>query len=284
MRIARVFPRKTNMTPTDPDAYIGMPGLYTPEYDEIHISVTFTWDLPRAEILAENWDRFGRVRVGGPALNDKGGDFEPGRFLRPGVTITSRGCPNRCKFCFVPGREGKIRELPIRPGNTIQDNNLLACSDSHIQKVFQMLRSQRQVEFAGGLEASRVTDAIVDELSALKIRQIWLAFDRPSAETALVRAVEKLRRVFSRDKIRCYVLIGGEGDTIPAAESRLEKAWDIGTLPYAMRYQKATVTNKEKYLSTDPAWAKLKHIWSRPAITKKINKQRIRDGKIREKI
>ena len=37
-----------------------------------------------------------------------GTEFVPGRFLAKGVTITSRGCPRRCPFCFVPGREGAL--------------------------------------------------------------------------------------------------------------------------------------------------------------------------------
>ncbi len=42
MKLARVFARRTNMCPTDQDAYFGEPELYMPKYDEIHISVTFT--------------------------------------------------------------------------------------------------------------------------------------------------------------------------------------------------------------------------------------------------
>ena len=36
--IARVFPRRTNATPTDPLAFIGYPGLFPPEVDAVHVS------------------------------------------------------------------------------------------------------------------------------------------------------------------------------------------------------------------------------------------------------
>ena len=48
---ARVFPTQTNMTPTDTDAYYGPPDLFTPRYDQVLISATFSWDRPRAQ----NW-------------------------------------------------------------------------------------------------------------------------------------------------------------------------------------------------------------------------------------
>jgi hypothetical protein len=51
MKIARVFPTRTSMTPTDPDAYVGLPDLFTPQYDEVHISVAFTWDIPKVQDL-----------------------------------------------------------------------------------------------------------------------------------------------------------------------------------------------------------------------------------------
>ena len=53
MRIARVFPTKTSMSPTDPLAFFGAPTLdaIAAEPDEVHISVTFSWDLEKADEL-----------------------------------------------------------------------------------------------------------------------------------------------------------------------------------------------------------------------------------------
>ena len=127
--IARVFPRRTSFSPVDSDCYFDMPGLFTPDYDEVHISCVFTWDKQWAHELAGAWQHKAKViKVGGPAFNDSGNGFTPGLYLREGVTITSRGCPNSCSWCLVSGREGKLRELDVKPGNIIQDNNILACS------------------------------------------------------------------------------------------------------------------------------------------------------------
>ena len=120
MRVLRVFPRRTKGTPTDDLAVVGPPGLFLSDVDEVHVSVTFTWDIEEGHRLRDVWDRFypGRVKIGGPALGSHGDEFVPGRYLRAGYTITSRGCPNRCPWCLVPGREGRLRELnPIAPGH-----------------------------------------------------------------------------------------------------------------------------------------------------------------------
>ena len=58
--IARVFPRKTTMTPDDDMVFFGPPPLLIlPEIDEVHISVAFTYDKEKAEYLADAWEVVG---------------------------------------------------------------------------------------------------------------------------------------------------------------------------------------------------------------------------------
>ena len=71
MSIARVFPTKTSMVPTDKDAYFDAPDMFTPQYDEVHVSVTFTWDIQKAKYLAHQWfDKAPKVLIGGVAISD----------------------------------------------------------------------------------------------------------------------------------------------------------------------------------------------------------------------
>ena len=261
------------MTPDDEDAYIGEPPLGCPEYDEVHISVCFTWDIDKSHYLAGQWKPYGKIRIGGPALDNSLGDFIPGRYIKKGVTITSRGCPNKCWFCLVPGRnDGRLTELPVKPGRIVQDDNLLACSKKHIEAVFDMLKNQSQIEFSGGLEAARFTQGIAEKLGGLRVRHIWLAYDFPGDEGALRYAIEKLKPYFKRRQIRCYVLIGYPGDTLNKAKKRLRLAWRMGTLPFAMRYRKPVRSFNHSFVFHERPWNILTRQWSRPKIIKSMMK------------
>jgi hypothetical protein len=100
--IIRVFPRKTSLTPNDPLAYVGDPPLWRPEADEVHVSVTFTWDIEEGQRLKEAWAQYYPVvKIGGPAFASETNDFEVGKYVKPGVTFTSRGCNNHCPWCLV---------------------------------------------------------------------------------------------------------------------------------------------------------------------------------------
>lgn len=261
MRIARVFPTQTRMSPLDNDAYFGSPGLFTPEYDRVHISVAFTWDLEHAEWLRDQWEHIAPVKIGGPAINGEGNGFVPGKYVREGVTITSRGCPNRCPWCFV---RKPLKELKIYPGNNIADNNLLACSDRHIDKVFNMLKDQRAIKFSGGLEASRITVKMAERIRNLSLNQLWIAYDQEDEFHTVKKAFEILTRYFKRDKLGCYVLIGFRDDTMDRAEGRLRQILEIGGLPFAMLYR-----NKAgEWPQPEKEWRKLQREWLRPAIVR----------------
>jgi len=106
MKIARVFPRITKATPMDELSFYDCPPMFELDADEVHISVVFSYDMKHAEWLAEQWQGTGLpVKMGGPSFNEPGGEFIPGRYVKEGYTITSRGCLNNCWFCEVPKRE-----------------------------------------------------------------------------------------------------------------------------------------------------------------------------------
>lgn len=263
MGIIRVFPRKTNATPIDDLAFYDEPGLFPPEADEIHVSVTFDYDIEKAYRLSDAWSKIGDVKIGGPAIRKYSDDFVPGMYLKPGYVITSRGCPNNCWFCDVRKREGDIQELPITSGWNVLDSNLLACSDLHIEKVFAMLERQKQpVQFTGGLEAKRLTDKHVAMLWDLRPKQMFFAYDTPDDLEPLIEAGKKLRYAdFTRSHLRCYVLIGYPKDTFEAAEKRLIQVWTVGFMPMAMLWRNQAGKVRHN-------WSHFQKIWSRPAIIK----------------
>jgi len=264
-RIARVFPRRTRATPDDPLAFTAFPKKKDiPEVDEVHISVTFTYDLPKAETQEKEWRALGiPVRIGGPALGQPGGNFTPGMYLKKSYVITSRGCNNHCWFCAVPKREGSLRELPITEGWNVLDDNLLGCSENHIRAVFSMLKSQpERPVFTGGLEAKLLRPWHVDLLREVKTKRMFFAYDTLDDYEPLIQAGRLLRDggfTKASHSAKCYVLIGYPGDTITAAETRLRQAWAAGFLPFAMLYR-----DKDGKVNTD--WSRFQRAWVRPEI------------------
>lgn len=181
-KVIRIFPSRTKATPDDTDVRIkALHPTNKDEADEVHVSVAFTWDIPTAEKIAENWRHVAPVTIGGPAYNNPGGDFVPGMYLKKGYVITSRGCPNRCWFCNVPKREGfRLRELPVTEGHILTDDNLLACSTDHIEAVFNMLSRQKErPQFTGGLEAKLLTPYYAKRLYELRPKSVYFAYDTP---------------------------------------------------------------------------------------------------------
>ena len=259
--IIRVFPQRTSYTPVDDMAFVGLPPIVIPEHREVHVSCTFTWDRAWARELAFQWE--GRtdkpVRWGGPAFWSPGAGCLPGMYLKPNIIFTTRGCENSCPWCIVPHLEGRLVELPVVPGNIIQDNNFLQACRAHKEKVFDMLKGQRGICFKGGLQASLVDEHFVEAVRGLRIKELWLACDTEAALEGFRRACGKLVKAgFTREKIKCYVLIG---EDMVKDEARLQAVYEAGAMPFAQLYRNFSDT-KTVYSAE---WNAFARSWQRPA-------------------
>jgi hypothetical protein len=279
-RPIRVFPERNKWTPNDEWAFIGEPPMFRPgnENTPVMVSCTFTWWRRRAEQIANSWRMFYRnVQVGGPAYDDPGGEFTPGRFLKEGCTITTRGCPKKCGWCKVPFSEGDLRNLQIKPGWIVQDNNLLASSlpslnysereaRAHFEGVFNMLREQKPAKsFNGGLDKHYLKPWHVPFFDSISIHELWWAADVPD-DYKWLRRVKELFGHMPKDKMRCYTMIGYEGETLSEAEKRIETVYELGFMPFSQLYQPPTADKPTKIYS--PEWKAVNRKWSRPAIYK----------------
>jgi hypothetical protein len=274
MRLIRVFPRRTKATPDDPLVYVGGPD-HRAEADEVHIDCTFTADMPKAEMLAEFWKHVAPVKLGGVAYEGDrpatdGLEFTAGRYIKPGYTFTSRGCPRKCWFCDVWKRRPQATPIPQFPdGWNILDDNLLSCSEAHVRAVFAMLARQgRRVEFTGGLEALALQDYQVGLLADLKPRpNCFFAYDPGDPFETLKSAADRMIAAgftARAHRLRAYVLIGYPKDTFALAEKRLVQMLGIGFTPHAMLWD-PTKPSAEKYRPA-PEWKKFQRLWARPAI------------------
>lgn len=266
--IARVFPRRTKATPNDEMAFVGsLPRKIkknNPGIEQVNISVTFTYDIPKAEALYKSWSKLGvPVEMGGPAFGDRFGDFTPGMYLKPGYTFTSRGCNNHCWFCSVWRDCGGLRELDIKDGWNILDDNILGTSESHFRSVIEMLKRQPEKPiFTGGIEAKILKPWQAELMKEAKTKRLYCAYDTPDDYEPLVEAGRIFRNAgftTASHVLSCYVLIGYKGDTFQNAEKRLIDTIRAGFVPYAMLY-------RDKQGQVDPVWRAFQREWCRPQI------------------
>jgi len=233
----------------------------------LYASVVFSWqlkDVPKEAI------------VGGPAAKVAGlnTDDIPGVLWRhnPDACFTTRGCIRKCKFCAVPKAEGNFQELAninLRP--IICDNNFLASSRKHFDKIIDGLKSFEGVDFNQGLDHRLLTSYHAHRLAELHTYVIRLAWD--NSKDNPFPAIDLLRKAgFSKNRIRLYVLIGYD-DTPDDALFRLQTLKDSGYMPNPMRYQPINTPKKNSYISanwTDGELKRYMKYWARLRYTGSI--------------
>jgi len=219
----------------------------------LHVSVPFTWNLPAVRRRLSQRDfRWDSARVGGPAVDLMPdyladlADLEVGGALdgvlqrvNPRATRTTTGCVRACGFCGV-GRgliePGGLRELADWPDLPIVcDNNLLAASIDHFDRVIDRLIPHGWADFNQGLDAHFLTPYHARRLAEIPKVMVRLAADapigRPTADWT--RALELLLDAgLPKSRIRSYCLIGfGAGPEEAWARCRAVEAAGVKPLP-----------------------------------------------------
>jgi hypothetical protein len=191
------------------------------------ISIPFTWSLHEArEKIEEHSLMCDTFIVGGPGIylmpdyfNDMPqvsvGYDEPGVLQRinPMATRTTTGCVRHCKFCAIG--TGKIegdgfRELADWPDlPVLADNNLLAASQSHFDRVIDRLIRWGWADFEQGLDSRLLADYHAERIAQIKSPMVRLALDSMDYADQWENAFSKLRRAgIAKKNIRSYALIG----------------------------------------------------------------------------
>jgi hypothetical protein len=203
------------------------------DQDALCISVVFTWHLPIAKAYAASLNK--PVRIGGPAveLAEKtlpgfflgtraqiGGDYA-GVLQRwnAHATRTSVGCIRKCGFCSVPMVEGRraldqfgqrqvaLGDWPDAP--IICDNNLLANSIEHFDRVMDRLEKWPWSDFNQGTDARLLTEHHAERIARLTHHIMRLALDSMEYADQWKQAVEMLLRAgVPKRAIRTYCLMG----------------------------------------------------------------------------
>lgn len=237
-----------------------------------------------AKTLASWYKQAGKyVFIGGPAVDlmpefvhdvadQVGGQFTPAPLKRhnPDATFTSRGCINKCPFCAVPIIEGELKELATwDPAPIICDNNLLATSQKHFDKVIDSIKQFKQVDFNQGLDIRMLNTHHIERLQELRLPKIRIAFDNIKMASLVIKTIDKLLMAgFPKSRINCYVLINFD-DNPNNALDRIELLKAKGIRAFPQRFQ--AIQGKEAFTKNswiDPGWtqkelARFQRYWSR---------------------
>jgi len=190
----------------------------------LYVSVPFTWLLPAVKtMLAQRDFLWDKAIVGGPAvrliptylegLRDTTIDLGdcPGVLQRvnPEATKSTTGCVRKCKFCSVPDTEGALVELDDWPDlPVICDNNILAASNAHFDRVCDRLELQDWSDFQG-IDARLLSTHHAARLAGLPSCIVRLAYDSPTVRRQWDRAFGILLGAgFPKSRVRSYVLCG----------------------------------------------------------------------------
>lgn len=207
---------------------------YWTENRILYVSIPFTWNLPEVKKAIESKTLFfDRAFVGGPAVELKPfyfddcervtvGERMEGVLQRvnPNATKTTEGCIRHCRFCAVRKIEGDFRELSDWPDlPVLTDNNLLAASREHFDRVVDRLKVHGWADFNQGLDARLLSEYHALKIAEIKKPMVRLALDSMEWAQPWEQALRTLHGCgISKANIRCYALIG--------FDSEPKEAWD----------------------------------------------------------
>ena len=139
----------------------------------------------------------------------------------------TRGCPNKCKWCVVPIKEGNVQpyrdadEIAVdgRTSLILMDNNILA-SDYGLRQIEKIIERGYRVDFNQALDARLITPYIAELLAKVKwIDVIRLGCDTPKQVKECERAMRLIDE--ARGKPKQYLLYTMLDDDIKEAYARL---------------------------------------------------------------
>lgn len=139
----------------------------------------------------------------------------------------TRGCPNKCKWCVVPRKEGAVRpymdvdDIAVggRTNLILMDNNVLAC-DYGIRQIEKIVERGYRVDFNQALDARLVTNDISRLLAKVRwLNQIRFGCDTPKQIEECERAMQMIDS--HRGKPASYLMYTMIGNDFDEAFRRL---------------------------------------------------------------
>jgi len=247
--------------------------------DKVYISCIFTKNKGQAKGIAKLYPG-AEIDIGGSGIDLKKDLPVEIENIKPDYDLylstysqdyTSRGCPRKCPFCFVPEKEGMIRtakhpsEFHDSRFDTcmIMDNNLFATPASWQWEVFKWFHNNKiKMLSPQGWDIRLLNEERAGFLKMVKHAGIiHFAWDNVKDEPAVLKGINLLKDTgFDlKRKVSFYVLCGFN-TTFEEDLYRCETLKNLGVQAFVMPYHK-----KDKQINALARWANRPWLyWSIP--------------------
>lgn len=194
-------------------------------YDRLYMAKVFSFTPDYGFVIANVRGEVVRGGTGYDIRSSLPGDMDrlqPDYSLYPTVDsrtsygFLTRGCPNRCRWCVVPQKEGGIRpymdvdDITLhgeRPYAVLMDNNVLAC-DYGLSQLEKIAERRYHVDFNQGLDARLVTPDVARLLACVKwIKRIRFGCDTPVQIAECERAMSLIRQAGYKGEFFLYCIL-----------------------------------------------------------------------------
>ena len=177
--------------------------------------------------------------------------------------FTTRGCPNKCAYCFVPKIEKDLtlyknwqKHVDLsRPFANILDNNITSFGVDHIKEIGKFFTKYKiKVRIESGVDCKKIDNEMAEALASIPFvnpRGLRTAFDRIDEDGLFQKAMKRLiREGISKHSIQACVLFNFT-DSPQEANYRARECVRLGITPYPQRFQPLTSTTRggKRYVS-----------------------------------
>ena len=241
---------------------------YTPfeQYDKVYVAKVFSFTEDFGQVIANAHEvvRGGTGYCITSELPDYIDRMQPDYSIYPSIDertaygFLTRGCPNHCKWCVVPEKEGGIRpymdveEIAIggRDHLILMDNNVLA-SDYGLAQIEKIADLGLRVDFNQALDARLVTDEVAKLLARVKwIRHIRFGCDTRGQIRYCDEATDMINRYGFKGEYFFYcILLGKEEECLARINHWRDKGGRY--IPYCQPYR-----DPRRHVQLIPRWQK----------------------------
>ncbi len=219
-------------------------------YDRVYSSKVFDF-TPENKYLPDNTIKGGTGYGIYTELPCEIDDMFPDYSLYPecdyAIGYLTRGCPNHCRWCIVPKKEGAIRpyrqwqEL-VRPDTdklVLMDNNILA-SDYGIEQLKSLTQTDYRIDLNQGMDARVVTPPVAAILSQIKwIRHIRFSCDSIAQIKSIIKTAELLyHNGLKPYRLFIYLLVTADLEDAAYRVEQLKKLRGINIYAQAERNER----------------------------------------------